>query len=172
MDYETRQSPTFEIPWLLISEPTGFTGWFQHNFDSKILRVGIWGFWILQRSGYAHFQNIHFLNQKLEYSKTSYSNCKYYFWYYVREKKLYSSWKLYRLLSSNCLWPWLHPKASHSVPGLKMSPPQLLLKLKTKTGKISLISGHSISVLAERSLFLIDPGHCLQTASGLEPGYH
>ena len=43
---------------------------------------------------------------------------------------------------------------------------------KIKTGKISLISGHSISVLAERSLFLIDPGHCLQTASGLEPGYH
>ena len=84
VDYETRQSPTFEIPWLLISEPTGFTGWFQHNFDSNTKSWNMRFFNIATIgsracSGYTHFQNIHFLNQKLEYSKTSYSNCKYYF---------------------------------------------------------------------------------------------
>ena len=36
MDYATREAPTFEIPWIIISEPTGFTGCFQRNFNVRL----------------------------------------------------------------------------------------------------------------------------------------
>ena len=32
VDYETMRSPKFEIPWLHISEPTGFVGMSKHSF--------------------------------------------------------------------------------------------------------------------------------------------
>ena len=39
VDYETKRSPKFDIPWLHISEPTGFVGMIHTSLDIFILTV-------------------------------------------------------------------------------------------------------------------------------------
>ena len=39
VDYATREAPAFQIPWLFISEPTGFIGQLQQNIYQEFKKI-------------------------------------------------------------------------------------------------------------------------------------